>query len=821
MISRHPSSLSSLAMSLLFCITASVGSAQPFEVSGERRDIQMITEGSKTYTIPVGGTADMDNTSTRKHETWDIGFQNNLSLLIENTGSTTVVNPRIITNGKRQWQTAESILAEFTAGAKDDQEKIYMIWEGLRQNRHHDDPLFEGPDYHDPVRFLNIYGGGYCDDSGASGASLYDLAGFNAASGGQDPVLRALHGHVMCEVWHDGDFQWMDIDQGNFFLDRENRKPVSGDTAARDHDYARREQVFGPLLKDWSAPIHNSSVFGADDVRGPFQKGSHAMNYSLRPGEQIEFFWERLGKTPWKEKERKHRFYSNSELLYTLPTDPTRLTGTDVVLDGFKVARDAFFMSSEVSTMTIPVATAYTICGANLAVQASPNFPPNAAFRVELSLDGQQYEEIYRRTAMPRWAVQVPLDEALKLQGGDPKRNYWLRITCINARGASLRAVRVRTDLYTYPIALPRLSVGDNSVVYSDESPAARMVRVTWRWKESGNVQAPAPPAAPVSPAVAAEIHATQVPFSWPAVEGCDAYWLRVSRDPEFKYPYRPNYDVVLSETTYEVPFAGMFSPGETYYWRVRPRLANGMWGNWSETWSFTWTGPTVPQKVALDQKGEDKFTLTWAPNPSGTKPVRYKVYGSNEKGFSVGGEVIQKLHQGPPIVMEEIKRPKLVVGGRKAKGALANLAYYRVVAVDKQGVESCPSEYVELPRPLVTSTPVTKAKVGEAFQYAIQAVTSMGDVQRRYDEPGDAYWEKESLRFEKVSGPDWLSVDARTGVVQGTPTEKAPKTEVVIRITTAFDDEVKPEATQAAVFIAAKEKMVKSTEHRFMVTVK
>jgi hypothetical protein len=168
-----------------------------------------------------------------------------------------------------------------------------------------------------------------------------------------------------------------------------------------------------------------------------------------------------------------------------------------------------------------------------------------------------------------------------------------------------------------------------------------------------------------------------------------------------------------------------------------------------------------------------------------------------------------------------ETKRPKLVVGGRKADGPLANLAYYRVVAVDKEGVESGPSDYVELPRPLVYITPVTKATVGEAFQYPIQTVTSMGDLQHRYDAPGDAYWEKESLRFEKVSGPEWLSVDERTGLVQGTPIEKAPKAEVVIRITTAFDDEVKPEATQAAAFIKAKEGMVKSAEHRFVVTVK
>jgi hypothetical protein len=224
---------------------------------------------------------------------------------------------------------------------------------------------------------------------------------------------------------------------------------------------------------------------------------------------------------------------------------------------------------------------------------------------------------------------------------------------------------------------------------------------------------------------------------------------------------------------------------------------------------------------LALEHKSNDKVTLTWAPNATGIKPARYKVYGSNEKGFSIGGEAIHALHQGPPIVMEEVKRPKLVVGGRKARGPLANLAYYRVVALDKDGVESVPSDYVELPRPFVFSTPLEKADVGQPYRYPIEAVTSHGDLQHRYDAPGEAYWEKESLRFEKVAGPDWLNVDERTGVVSGTPTAKAPKTEVVIRITTVFDDEVKPEATQAAAFIKAKEKMVKSAEHRFGVTVK
>ena len=74
-------------------------------------------------------------------------------------------------------------------------------------------------------------------DSGMVGSALYRVAGFDQ----ELPFVRALHGHMMCEVWYDGDYQFMDIDQDTFYLDWYNDKPVSGDTVARDHYLAMRE----------------------------------------------------------------------------------------------------------------------------------------------------------------------------------------------------------------------------------------------------------------------------------------------------------------------------------------------------------------------------------------------------------------------------------------------------------------------------------------------------------------------------------------------------------------------------------------------------
>src|SRR5262245_27480093 len=54
-----------------------------------------ITQPRHQYTVKVGGTADMDSTTVLDYGDTQtiVGFRNNLSLEIENTGRTPVVNP--------------------------------------------------------------------------------------------------------------------------------------------------------------------------------------------------------------------------------------------------------------------------------------------------------------------------------------------------------------------------------------------------------------------------------------------------------------------------------------------------------------------------------------------------------------------------------------------------------------------------------------------------------------------------------------------------------------------------------------------------------
>jgi hypothetical protein len=748
------------------------------------------------YTVTTGGTMDMDNTMTREHGCWKIGFQNNLLLRIENTGEVPVENPRIVINSQRDWHDWQSILAEFTRGAQNDQEKVYLIYDGLRNNRHHDYPLFGDNEYHDPVRFLNIYGGGFCDDSGMVGSALYHLAGFNKENGGQDPFVRALHGHMMCEVWHDGDFQFMDIDQDTFYLDRENRKPVSGDTVAQDHEYALREQVYGPQFQPWDkGPYTAASLFGADDERAGHGVWGQEMNYTLRPGESMEFRWDNAGKRPYQAYDNEHRYYGNSFLRYNPPLDAL-LQQPGVEAAGLLVDDGWLTVGEDDALLSITLETCYTICGGEsvLAYEASP---PDSKLLLEVECRG----EVQAQPETKLWgerSLRLDLESLVPFHDAPPAKSYTLRYRFESAKGLVIDGLRIDTVLYASPIALPRLRVGENAVQYSDETAQPHDVLVRHEWRESREFSPPKPPLTPTAPEDGAAVASTLVPFAWPAVDGCDAYHLMVSRDPDMRYAYRPNYDLILNTNEYQVPHSGMFTPGEAYYWRVRPRLAQGLWGDWSTTWTFTWEGPMVPRDVRVEQEGDDLW-LTWQPNPGGSRPVRYDIYGSDIRGFLTSREprkmpVIGEV-EGSFVLSAEDTR--LLIGGANANFPGANRAYYRVVAVDAAGTESCPSDYAEFPRPHIINLP-PPARVGEIYSHQFVSIHSRGDLQSRYD--GLGLWEEETYQYSLIDGPSWLNLSPQ-GLLKGIPLEKISAVHISVGIDAVLAGEVSPDSEKSEVF--------------------
>ena len=248
------------------------------------------------------------------------------------------------------------------------------------------------------------------------------------------------------------------------------------------------------------------------------------------------------------------------------------------------------------------------------------------------------------------------------------------------------------------------------------------------------------------------------------------------------------------------MPHGGLLTVDRKYYWRVRAKNKKGVWGPWSATWSFTPRGPASPTDVTLAvDRDRGDGVLRWKPNPTGRKPAKYRIYGSDEKGFTISDEPykatvgVSKVVSAnrPANFVTEVSATEAAVIGAEIKLPGANRAYYRVVAVDEKGNRSGPSDFVEAPRPFLWSRPVTSAKVGSEYRYALAAIRSLGDLRTRVVDGKETmnYWDIENPRFTFKQGPAWLKIDERTGVISGVPDNPG---KIVIIVTATIDREIR-----------------------------
>lgn len=258
------------------------------------------------------------------------------------------------------------------------------------------------------------------------------------------------------------------------------------------------------------------------------------------------------------------------------------------------------------------------------------------------------------------------------------------------------------------------------------------------------------------------------------------------------KWPLSPTFDRLISKTpqrgtvSWVIPWRGLLNPGQRYYWRVRARNKDGLWGPWSRAFNFTPQGPGVPLDVRYDAATS---AIRWRANPQGRPPVKWRVYASDEKGFTAsdtphkiiwesGYERPREVRDLPPNVVGETENPEWP--------SLTN-AFYRVVAVDAQGVASGSSDYAAVPRPKFISRPPTSAKAGEVCRYQPRAIRSLGDLRcKNYTKDKiywAGYWNIEKPAWTLVTAPEWLKLNADTGELSGTPPPASASSESKIEL--------------------------------------
>jgi len=97
------------------------------------------------------------------------------------------------------------------------------------------------------------------------------------------------------------------------------------------------------------------------------------------------------------------------------------------------------------------------------------------------------------------------------------------------------------------------------------------------------------------------------------------------------------------------------------------------------------------------------------------------------------------------------------------------NCRYYRVIAVDKYGARSAPSEFITLPEGFLVSSRKIKYIKGKPFNYQPRILCSLGKISTKMPY-FIGLWKKPEYHFEAQNLPAGIRLNEKTGRITGTP---------------------------------------------------
>ncbi len=753
-----------------------------------------LATGSQRYRIRMSGAVDGESTRDPVgYWAYDQFWEPNLYVRLENIGSTAVVNPWLRRADRPDTRSLERLASSIVAPGMSERDRARALWEWQIKHRFH--ATTEDFEVDDAVKVHNCYGYTLCYNESLVLSDLWRAAGLRVRQG-------FPNGHSTAEVFYEGGWHYLDSDESIICLKRDNRTIASEAEVVADHDLMKRTHTYGPLHTDSRARDENSVALhyweGERSGEQP-TRTVHTMDFTLRPGESLTwawhpgwrfhgmpFEWDAAGGDRANKRWRLLPHVMNGELGWTVDlADPS--LQEYFTLSGVERRAEGLWLAADSGSVVLTVASAWPVVGGKLEVDFLRRDFARERVRVLLSLDqGASWKELWVCFDSDFARGYINLDE--HFPAADPARyRYLLRFDLLSAAPEPrvlLAGFSLRSTLQMNRLSLPGLSLGNNEFRYEDQSPRPGRVRITHAWRELDRPElAPGKIRNALHPPDGGRAGGTEFAFRWaPPTTGAPAtdYEFQLSEHSDLRWVLSPNFHKLIGRTAdrgterYTLPGSGLLNPGQSYYWRVRARSRAGVWGPWSKIFSFTPEAPAVPVEVSATFDPETRAArLSWTTGQGGSSPARWRIYGSQERGFTASDTAyaiqagLEGTRNSPLNLLVEL------AGNQHCWEIPPALwrPWYRVAAVDEQGRVSGPSAQAELAHPLIVTGDLPEGTAGSYYQARPELCRSIGHLVSA-DENGLHYQmcfrAGDEPQFELSGAPSGVTVDPQSGMIAG-----------------------------------------------------
>ena len=380
---------------------------------------------------------------------------------IENKGLELEVNPRIIVNNERGWWSARDISESILDSNSTDAEKVMSIWSFLSRNSIHGVSA-SGSGFHTPVKLLNVFGYGLCDDTSRNFVALTEAAGIRARVWG-------LNGHVVAEAFYDNSWHMFDVDKRLWFYDSVNSRIAGVEDIMSNPDIIRQNafKVYGDGEVEGLVDLYQSEKDNAVWSHERVEESN--MGFVLRPGEKLTRYTHNWGQYFSEQLSEEPKRFGNGRWIFRPVLREVLFRRSAVAADGIKHVVDDFGNAVIRSVAD----ESNDMLGGRLIYRFLSPYPyVDAGLRVvgagRIAIDYSDRNGDWERVVEEMFGgeLRAPLGGFLENGSSSATYEYFIRITI----DGEISEMEFISDVQLAPASLPSLRPGENKVEYLSES---------------------------------------------------------------------------------------------------------------------------------------------------------------------------------------------------------------------------------------------------------------------------------------------------------------------------------------------------------------